>query len=517
MRLLVVDPDTRTLAALADIVDRGLAGTSLDTARSAESALRMLAECPYDAVLCSTGLPDMDHVAVLTAIREHQPLTPILVLCGQLHEDLLVRAALHGVFHVVPKPIHPDAFVATISHLLEHGRLQREAGRLRAKAERSARRAKRAIALSRLELEARESLLQQRQDALDQCRAAEAGLIRAMNGIPAAILLCDPSWRIAFLNQSAVRHLCRPPAHEDLVGQPLWEAFPGAAGSTVEEACRTASQERRDVQLTITIGGTARDLTVMPFDGGQAVFMRDLEAVEPDTKTERERTRATSFRSTVENGPWRASSERLDSARAAERTRIARDLQEELGEALAVLTTDLSWLESRLASDQLHLVLKVQLMAQVVKRMGDGLRRICTEVRPALLEDLGLAAAIRWHATTFEHRTGIRCLVTIKERGGIDPTLATGMFRVFQELLQNVGRHAGASILRIGLTRDNGDLVLEVKDDGKGIEPGPLNDPKSQGLRRMEERARLLGGHFSIAGVPGEGTIAALRVPVGAP
>jgi signal transduction histidine kinase len=91
------------------------------------------------------------------------------------------------------------------------------------------------------------------------------------------------------------------------------------------------------------------------------------------------------------------------------------------------------------------------------------------------------------------------------------------MFRVFQELLHNVGRHAGASLLCIGLTRDNGDLVLEVKDDGKGIEPGPLNDPSSQGLRRMEERARLLGGHYSIAGVPGEGTNAAMRVPVDVP
>ena len=516
MRLLVIDADTRTLAALADIVGRRLAGTTLDTARSAESALRMLDECAYDAVLCSTGLPDMDHVAVLTAIREHQPFTPILVLCSQLHEDLHVRAALQGVFHFVPKPIHPDAFVATVSHLLEHGRLQRETGRLRAKAERSTRRAKRAIALSRLELEARETLLQHRQDALDQCRAAEAGLIRTLNGAPAAIMLCDSSWRITFLNQSAVRQLCPPPAREGVAGQPLWEAFPGAAGSTLEEACRTASHQHRDVQITITIEGKARDLTLMPFDGGQAVYMRDAEPVERDTAAERE-TRAFSPRSTVVSGTGRGAAARPETARAPERTRIACDLQEELGEMLAVLTTDLFWLESRLGADQLHLVLKVQLMAQVVKRMGDGLRRICTEVRPAILEDLGLAAAIRWHATTFEHRTGIHCLVTIKDGGVIDPTLATGMFRVFQELLHNVGRHAGASMLRIGLTRDNGDLVLEVKDDGKGIEPGPLNDPKSHGLRRMEERARLLGGHFSIAGVPGEGTIAALRVPVGVP
>jgi signal transduction histidine kinase len=517
MRLLVVDADTRTLAALADVVGRRLAGTTLDTARSAESALQMLAACAYDAVVCSTGLPDMDHVTVLTAIREHQPLTPILVLCAQLHEDLLVRAALLGVFHFVPKPIQPDAFVATVSHLLEHRRLQREAGRLQARSERSARRARRAIALSRLQLESRETLLQHRQDALDQCRAAEAGLIRTLDGVPAAIMLCDPSWRITLLNRVAVRRLAAPPESEEPVGRPLWEAFPGPAGSTVEEACRKASQERCDVRMTITIGGMARDLTIMPFDGGQAVYMRDPEAAAPDRTAEHERSRSSRRGAASEAGPWRGSTERPESARTVERNRMARDLQEDLREGFAALTTDLSWLESRLASDQLHLVLKVQLMVQIVKRMGDGLRRICSEVRPAILEDLGLAAAIRWHATTFEHRTGIRCLVTIKDGGRIDPNLATGMFRVFQELLHNVGRHAGASLLCIGLTRDNGDLVLEVKDDGKGIEPGPLNDPSSQGLRRMEERARLLGGHFSIAGVPGEGTIAALRVPVDVP
>ena len=515
MRLLVVDADTRTVAALADLVDRRVSGTSLDSALSAQSALQKLVGSEYDVILCATGLPDMEHVAFLSAIRAHRPHTPILVLCTQVHEDLLTRAALHRVFHFVPKPIQPEVLIAVLSHLFEQARLQQETGRLGAKAERSAKRAKRAIALSRLKLESRDAVLEHRQEALDQCRAAEGRLTRILNGVPLAIVICDPSWRVTFLNDTAAGRL----SATHIAGQPLWEAFPGPAGSAVQQACLKATQEHGDVQVEITMPGKGRRVvTIVPLDGAQGVFMRDFEAAHPDTTVEHGPPPPSSSRRTAPDPrPGPSVPDSLQSTRAAERSRIARDLQEDLGQLLAVLTTDLAWLESRLSSDQLHLVLKVQLMTQVVKRMIETLRRICSELRPAILEDLGLAAAIQWHATTFEHRTGIRCLVTIKDGDGLDPDRATGMFRVFQELLHNVARHAGASLVRVSLTQQDDELILDVKDDGKGIEPGPLNDPSSLGLRRMQERARLLGGHLIIAGVPSEGTAAVLRVPVTVP
>jgi CheY-like chemotaxis protein len=260
-------------------------GTTVDSAPSARSALQKLAGSDYDVIVCATGLPDMDHVAFLAAIRAHRPQTPILVVSTQVHEDLLTRAALHQVFHFVPKPIQPEAFIATLLHLFEHARLQGEIERLRARAERSAKRAKRAIALSRLELESRDTVLEHRQDALDQCRAAETRLTRILNGVPVAVVMCDPSWSITFLNDAAARQLARPQSRETMAGQPLWDVFPGPGGSAVQQACRKAAQDRCEVQVEVAIPGSERrrHVTVLPLDGGHAIVVREFAVGHEET------------------------------------------------------------------------------------------------------------------------------------------------------------------------------------------------------------------------------------------
>jgi signal transduction histidine kinase len=141
-------------------------------------------------------------------------------------------------------------------------------------------------------------------------------------------------------------------------------------------------------------------------------------------------------------------------------------------------------------------------------------RRIATSLRPGVLDDLGLAAAVEWQAQEFEHRTGIRCaLCTSIDDEGFDPLLSTALFRIVQESLTNVARHSRASLVSVTLEHSSTDLLLEIRDDGIGISATDAANTRSIGLTGMRERAQLVGGGLSISGAAGAGTTVRVRVP----
>jgi signal transduction histidine kinase len=145
-------------------------------------------------------------------------------------------------------------------------------------------------------------------------------------------------------------------------------------------------------------------------------------------------------------------------------------------------------------------------------------RRISTELRPGILDHLGLVAAVEWAAEEFQSRTGIQCRVSLPETNpAIDAERATALFRIFQETLTNIARHAGATAVRVALSLESGNVSLEVRDNGRGISEDQLAASGSLGILGMRERALLLGGEFSIAGDPGTGAIVRVRIPVADP
>jgi signal transduction histidine kinase len=146
-----------------------------------------------------------------------------------------------------------------------------------------------------------------------------------------------------------------------------------------------------------------------------------------------------------------------------------------------------------------------------------SVRRIATELRPGILDDLGLVAALEWQANEFQSRTGIECQVTSNLHDTLlDGDLNTAFFRIFQETLTNIMRHANATRVDVNSTQENGRLVLTVRDNGRGIQPGEITDRRSIGLVGMEERAALLGGDFHISGEPGHGTVVTVKIPLAA-
>lgn len=205
----------------------------------------------------------------------------------------------------------------------------------------------------------------------------------------------------------------------------------------------------------------------------------------------------------------------LQSVREKESTRIAREIHDELGQSLTAIQMDLAWLDSRLSPGDLSLSTKIQHMKRLVDTTVDSVHRISTELRPILLDDLGLTAAMEWQVQEFEERTGVQCRARLDcKDNSIEKDLATTLFRIFQETLTNIARHAGATSVKVRLTQKANELHLDVSDNGKGITPEQIDDPKSFGIVGIRERVNLWGGTVSIKGKPKKGTTIKVRIPL---
>ena len=203
----------------------------------------------------------------------------------------------------------------------------------------------------------------------------------------------------------------------------------------------------------------------------------------------------------------------LQTARDEERAYIAREIHDEFGQSLTALKMDLAWLTKRLA-DRPHLAEKASTMSDLIDSTIQTVRRVATQLRPGLLDDLGLAAAIEWQAQELAERTGINCELYLGDEDIVlARDLSTAVFRIFQETLTNVARHAEATEVRVELEEGPDELVLTIRDNGKGITPSQVSDPHSLGLIGMQERARSWGGNVTFQSVPGQGTVVTVRVP----
>jgi signal transduction histidine kinase len=161
-------------------------------------------------------------------------------------------------------------------------------------------------------------------------------------------------------------------------------------------------------------------------------------------------------------------------------------------------------------------------LAPMIDRIGltldnavTAVQRISSELRPSVLDDLGLFAAIELEMRTFEERTGIECELSIPESPpAVEGAAATAIYRMVQEALTNVARHSNAWRVELRVRERGGNLLLEIRDDGRGITDGELTDPASLGLAGIRERAEILGGTAQFEGVPGRGTIVSIRLPL---
>jgi signal transduction histidine kinase len=208
-------------------------------------------------------------------------------------------------------------------------------------------------------------------------------------------------------------------------------------------------------------------------------------------------------------------SARLESVREEERTHIARVIHDELGQTLTGLKMDVAWLQRHLDPQQPALLEKTQAMSDLIDTTIQTVRRISSELRPGILDDLGLVATIEWQLQEFQTRSGIQGkLVSALEETTLDADGATAAFRIFQEILTNVARHAQATQVEVTLEESAAFLTLRVQDNGRGMTESEIHSPKSIGLLGMQERARLRAGEVQFQGAPGKGTTVTVRLPL---
>jgi PAS domain S-box-containing protein len=204
----------------------------------------------------------------------------------------------------------------------------------------------------------------------------------------------------------------------------------------------------------------------------------------------------------------------LESVREEERRNMARKIHDELGQSLVGLKIDLSWLAKGLSKEQESLFEKTKSMSKLVDTTIKTVKRIAAELRPGVLDDLGIAAAIEWQAGEFEKLAEIKCEFSSKPKDIIlDQERSIVIFRIFQEILTNIILHAKATRVKISLKEQGSNIVLEVKDNGKGISSKKISDPKAFGLIGMRERVRPWGGEIIISGTPGKGTRVVASIP----
>ena len=215
----------------------------------------------------------------------------------------------------------------------------------------------------------------------------------------------------------------------------------------------------------------------------------------------------------------RALAERLQWVREEDRKRVARDLHDQIGQILTAIKMDLTWVTRHLPESEVEVLARLTESIQSINDGVKAVRAICSGLRPGVLDDLGLAAAIEWQASEFASRNGVSCEVSVPPIDlHMDGDRATAAFRIFQECLTNVIRHAQAKSVHVSLCQEDENILLIVEDDGVGFCQSDLsNSLGSLGLLGMKERAQFCGGDVQISSSPGNGTTVTVRVPVDTP
>jgi signal transduction histidine kinase len=350
----------------------------------------------------------------------------------------------------------------------------------------------------------------------DFYRSLLAGLIANLQD---GVMAEDESGRIIVANQAFSRMFDLPPpdtligscAH--LIREKVWRDL-----TTDEEVYRGVTAEVRQLrqlqlgfEVVLTDGRVFdRDYVPVPAPDGSVVHMWHYRDVTERRQLER-RLRESSRR-------LRELSAFAEATREQERRQLARTLHDELGQLFSSIRLELGAAIAQFRDLQMPAMRRVVDRLQAAAGLTDigvaSLRRLTTAIRPPVLDHLGLVPAIRWEASLFSKRTGIRCHVYARPASiDLDDARVTALYRILISALENIARHAAAGTAWIEITRQRGVTTMEIRDNGRGITDEQINNPRTMGLLGMRERALALGGEVRITGTRGKGTRVLVILP----
>ena len=360
----------------------------------------------------------------------------------------------------------------------------------------------------------------QRVQAEEQLARSEARLRGILDSAMDSIITVDERQHIVLFN-AAAEEVFRC-SREEAIGAPLtWfipERFRASHGDHVRRFGEDAPTSRRmggvgrGARVVMGLRRTGEEFPIeasisQTTEGGQrfyTVILRDVTErvlAEQALRDSREEIQQLALAAST--------------AREQEKSRIARELHDELGQALTALKIDVGWMRENVPAASEEAQKKLAAMQVLLDGTVAAARRISSDLRPLMLDDLGLTAAADWLAHNFTNRTGVPCELVIA--GGdldlADPH-ATAVFRVFQESLTNVFKHADATQVEATLERTEDEVILTVRDNGRGFDTDAPRKPGSFGITGLRERAYLLGGEVTLESAPGKGTTVEMRIPV---
>jgi PAS domain S-box-containing protein len=332
-----------------------------------------------------------------------------------------------------------------------------------------------------------------------------AGLLdSAMDGI----ITVDGQQTIVLYNRAAERIFGW--TADQVMGKPLDmlipQRFRGAHASQVRQFGDTGVTSRR-MGAGPVISGLRADGEEFPIDAS----ISQLDAPEGKLYTVILRDITERVRAQQELAAFATEA---NTVREHEKSRVARELHDELAQSLTALKMDTIWLRDHLQGDPQGAAARLAQMLAMLDAAVASTRRIAADLRPLVLDDLGLIAAIEWLAQNFTQRTGVPCELDADEELELVEPYATAVFRIVQESLANVAKHAKATQVSVRVAREGAALVLSVQDDGAGFRPEDPRKPQSLGLAGLRERAHLLRGEVHITSAPGSGTRVAARIPL---
>jgi PAS domain S-box-containing protein len=348
---------------------------------------------------------------------------------------------------------------------------------------------------------------------------SEARLHGLLDSAMDAIITVDESQHVVIFNAAAEAMFgC---SRDEALGAPLASFIPDRFRSVhaahIRRFAETPTVSRRmGVERIVT--GLRRNGEEFPLDASisqledsgekfYTVILRDV--------SERVRIEAALRRSQEELRELGAAAH---ATREQEKSRIARELHDELAQSLTALQMDVAWIKQKIPDDQVATVARLAKMETLLEQTVAATRRMAADLRPLMLDDLGLVPAVEWLAETFAQRNGISCELAVNEPHlELPGEHATAVFRIVQESLNNVAKHAGASRVEITIEHTGSELTVSIRDDGSGFSPQDPRKAASYGLLGLRERASLLGGEASVTSAPGQGTWIEVRLPVSPP
>ena len=466
-KLLIVEDQVIIALDLKNTLEN-LGYDVLGIAGSGEECLEMVSRDKPDLVLMDIMLSgDIDGITAATILRAAYDI-PVIYLTAHSDEAFLKKANLTGPYGYIVKPIEEKDLYTSIEIALHRSVLDRD--------------------LRKSEIKYR-TLFEQSLDPI--FIVDERGKVVNVN--QSMIDLFDYS--LDEISGLKIGSLFNDPyKYRELIGEVALK------GSVSNFETRMKCKDGREIDVLITLNKFEYDKNSN--DGYQGII-RDV--------TEYRMYFEELIRSRQE---LRDLSVHIESLREKERTDIAREIHDVLGQSLTALRIDLSWLKKRIPPQHDELIEKAAVMDALISDVIFTVRRLSTTLRPGILDDLGLGAAIEWQANEFMKRTGIRCIVDCSEIEGLVEVQAVALFRIFQESLTNIAKHANADKVSIFLGAAGSYLEMRISDNGKGIDEDSMKVKGSYGIIGMKERVMALNGEIDIRG-NSKGTTIQVIIPIG--